>query len=127
MKAIKLFIIGAIIFGFIQACGSKSKTKAVYPPGTINCYVPFELNPLNSNDTINRMFYDGTRVGHWIIFEFTTANNSQGMEAARSAIRIKVEEGNYVNGKKEGLWKFYKKDGTLRGSSEYKNGEMSMC
>lgn len=126
MKAIKLFILGALVASFIQACNVKSKAEPlerIVINNQRSCYLPFELNPLNTNDTINRMFYDGTKEGHWIVFEYITVNNVQGLESARPPVRVKVEEGNYVNGKKDGLWKFYKKDGTIREKAVFNNGE----
>lgn len=112
------------VTSFIQACNVKAKTEPVEHiviNGERSCYVPFELNPMDINDTINRMFYDGTKLGHWIVFQWIVPNGKNPLGAATSPVRAKLEEGNYVNGKKEGFWKFYRKDGTFRDSVPYVN------
>ena len=128
MKTIKLVIIGAFVAWIIYACNSKSKTaQARNLISTFNtnrtCYVPFELNPLNNMDTINRMFYDGTKLGHWITFKWIFPEGEYCGRTSQKPVCVKVEEGNYVNNKREGFWKFYRKDGTFRDSVIYKDGE----
>lgn len=125
METIKLFILTGLIACFIQACNIKAKTEPVAktPTSERTCYVPYEINPLNNNDTINRMFYDGTKIGHWIVFQWVTPKGELQMGTAKRHGRAKLEEGNYVNGKKEGYWKSYRQDGRLRDSVLFNNGE----
>ena len=47
--------------------------------------------------SINQKDANGRKTGKWIIYQKGT--------------KIKFEEGNFVNGRKEGLWKRYKADG----------------
>jgi hypothetical protein len=117
---------------FILAWNNKSKTESAASPtklirSEMGCYLPFELNPLGNNDTINRMCYEGTKAGHWIVFQWIIPNGKQPLGAAVSPVRAKLEEGYYLSNKKEGFWKFYKTDGTLRDSIEFKNDEPSGC
>lgn len=125
MKTIKLFILVGFVASFIQACNINAKTEPVANNSNNkkSCYVPFEINPINTNDTINRMFYDGTKIGHWIVFQWVTPKGELPMGTAKRHGRAKLEEGNYVNGKKEGFWKSYRQDGTLRDSVLFNNGE----
>ena len=69
------------------------------------------------------MFYDGTKLGHWIVFQWIYPNTKTTIGTAQKAVRAKWEEGNFVNGKREGYWKKYRTDGTFRDSVLYKNGE----
>ena len=124
MKTVKILILGIVVVCFIVACNVKSETKPLQHIVINNvktCYVPYELNPLDINDTINRMFYDGTKLGHWIVFQMVIPNGALPLGAARPPVRAKMEEGNYINNKKEGYWKKYRTDGTFRDSVPYVN------
>lgn len=123
MKTFKLFTLGTIAVCFIQACGGKAKTETVENMGR-GCVDIYELNVLDNSDTINRTYGDGTKEGHWITFEWTDPNEkmvNENKENLAKAGRAKIEEGYYKDNKKEGFWKFFNKDGTLKDSVEYKN------
>jgi len=65
---------------------------------------------VRSIEKINRYNLSGLKTGKWIIYK----NNSE---------RI-IEEGNYSNGKKNGLFKIYNKRGDLDRIETYKNGKL---
>lgn len=73
--------------------------------------------PLNRllNDTINQRDSNGLKQGHWIYY---------GSDRPESGIPTngKVEEGTYIDDKKEGIWIKYHNDGvTPKLKGEYKN------
>lgn len=74
---------------------------------------------LYGSDTINRINVKGEKVGLWILL----SNNSNGE-------KIKVSEGNFNQGKKEGKWRDYYANGEKKSIVEYKdgrpNGEVAM-
>lgn len=123
MKAIKLFIIGAATFCFIQSCGSKSEPVAINQGpsaiDTINigCLGSYDINPSDGKERINQVYgKDHIKDGHWITFGYAITNSVDN-----KAGRVKLEEGYYRKNKKTGFWKFYKEDGTIKDSVEYKN------
>ena len=128
----KLFIIGIVIFCFIQACGNRSET-VITEQGTntidtinIGCLGSYEINVLGNGETINRLYgKERIKQGHWINFEFIIPTGKQSFEANenknKKVARTKLEEGYYRHNKKEGFWKSYNKYGTLKDSLQYKN------
>lgn len=71
-----------------------------------------------SNDTIgdNQIDSNGKRQGYWII------TGSMTTELGYDA-KAKVEEGNYVDSRKEGLWKKYWPTGTIKSEINYISGK----
>jgi len=106
MKTLKPFALGAITICMIQAC-KEPKTNSMEDKYSAGSY---ELNVDGRNDTINMIYADGSKEGHWIIKVWTAETG-----------RIKTAEGYYKDNKKEGYWKFFNKDGSLKDSVEYKN------
>lgn len=68
---------------------------------------------LSQSDTINQKDQSGKQ-GFWIYYGKDRPNLNYPDSA-------KVEEGRYVNDRKEGLWKKFNPDGTLRIEGVYKN------
>lgn len=67
---------------------------------------------------INQVDENGLRQGYWIIKGYMVNDDAFGPNAT-------VEEGNYVNNRKEGLWKKYYPTGILRSEITYKNNRPS--
>lgn len=66
---------------------------------------PIKSNNLSwTQDTVNKTDVNGHKQGRWIITE-----------------RIIIEEGSYKDNKREGFWKHYNSDGSIKDSIEYKN------
>jgi antitoxin component YwqK of YwqJK toxin-antitoxin module len=68
-----------------------------------------------ANGEINRTDETGRRQGYWIITGYMTTDASYAPNA-------KVEEGEYVNNLKEGLWKRYWPNGKLKTEITYAQG-----
>ena len=78
--------------------------------GRIITYLTYKNGYLQYQESINRYNIKGLKTGKWIEF-FSNSN------------RIS-EEGNYSNGKRNGLFKIYNKRGKLERIETYKNGEL---
>ncbi|MBA2612413.1 MAG: hypothetical protein H0U95_10605 [Bacteroidetes bacterium] len=123
MKPIKLFLLGIIALFFIPACTIETVAVAVkedlnaIDTITTGCLVSYDINPLDNTEKINQVRgKDNIKDGHWITFGFAVTKTNDN-----KTNRIKIEEGYYRKNKKIGFWKFYKEDGTLKDSVEYKN------
>lgn len=68
----------------------------------------------NSDRDLNQVDENGMRQGYWIIKGYMINDDAFGPNAT-------VEEGNYVNNRKEGLWKRFYASGILRSEITYKN------
>ncbi len=68
-----------------------------------------------NNDTINKIDSEGRKQGKWIIFGKHKAGSCYQAEQ-------KVEEGKYVDNKKNGLWIEYYCNGKLKNKIQYVNG-----
>jgi len=123
MKTIKLFTFGTLVLFLIQACADKTEIVTIKQDTnaidtlTIGCCGSYDINPSDNKEKINQVYgKDRIKDGHWINFDFAVT------KAADNKInRIKIEEGYYRRNKKVGFWKFYKEDGTLKDSVEFKN------
>ncbi len=62
---------------------------------------------------LNRIDANGQRQGYWIIKGYMVEENGFGANST-------VEEGHYINGNKEGLWKRYYPSGSLRNEITYR-------
>jgi hypothetical protein len=123
MKTIKLFTFGTLAVFFIQACADKTEAVTIKQDtnsiDTINigCLASYDINPLDNKEKINQVYgKDKVKDGHWITFGFAVTKTTD-----KKTNRIKIEEGYYRKNKKEGYWKFFKDDGTIKDSVEYKN------
>jgi antitoxin component YwqK of YwqJK toxin-antitoxin module len=75
----------------------------------------FPLLGWSQNDTINRLDENGRKQGCWIYFGKDRPESGYPAEG-------KIEEGNYLNDRKTGVWTKYHKDGvTVKIRGEYKN------
>ncbi|MBN4072511.1 hypothetical protein JYT74_00595 [Crocinitomix catalasitica] len=74
------------------------------------------LNVRAQNDTLNQIDDQGLKQGYWMI----TGKMRPEIEYSADA---KIEEGRYVDGRKEGAWlKYYRDPNVLRLSGNYVNG-----
>ncbi len=71
-----------------------------------------------NNDTVNRMDENSQRIGHWVVFNRTKKLPDYAPDQV-------VEEGDYVSGKKEGIWKQYWNNGKVKSEITYK-GNLQM-
>lgn len=94
---------GAIILLFTFSCSVRSDRK---------CLNSFELG--DTGDTINIIDCKGLQQGHWIISKVIMTDKTH-------AKMIKIEEGFFRDNKKEGFWKFFNTDGSIKDSLEYKD------
>src|SRR3954470_8655754 len=81
-------------------------------------FMPFFLIlnfTVRGNDTINKTDSAGSKQGYWIIRNDVRKLQNYSADAV-------VDEGCYVNSKKEGLWKTHFPNGTLKSEVAYKNG-----
>jgi hypothetical protein len=118
----KNIILIAILFVLIS-CNTKtelhealSSNKHAAPISQKGCLASYETV---NGETINKTYGGDIKDGHWIHFEFVIPTAKENKD--KKVVRAKMEEGYYKENKKEGFWKFYNKDGTLKESVEYKN------
>jgi|GEM_PF-1340797 len=69
------------------------------------------------NDTINRISSDGLKQGKWIYF----GNEKTKKKYNNNNKRPVIEEGEYINGKKEHQWKSYFENGRIKSEITYVN------
>lgn len=94
MKAIKLFLL-AIIIGYGDLSAQSLTTNG------------------HLSDSINQKNSKGKKEGKWILY--SEVSNSTGY-----GIIHKLEEGKYIDGKKEGVWKDYYYNGKCRNQITFK-------
>ena len=92
----------------------------------------YELSGPAGKDTVN-LIYDGKKEGRWIVrdhvkVEVSLCKDSTHKDSKKNTYsKIEyciVEEGFYKSNKKEGLWKHYHPDGSVKDSVVYKNDEV---
>jgi hypothetical protein len=121
MSTIKLLAFLALGSCFIHSCqeGSDEKISEGGSRDTLmdGCLAGFEI--VENGDTINRIYGNNKiRQGHWIIFVLVSR------DADSPLVKAKMEEGHYHHNKRTGFWKTYNKNGTVRDSSEYRDGAL---
>jgi hypothetical protein len=125
MKKVKVIILITCLF-FACACqeetsSSKSTSEHVFD----------STYELLGKDTINRTDERG-RQGLWVVYDqnhFVNSNYSQapsdsiakGKRVPMASLLI-LEQGNYKDNAKQGLWLYYNTDGFFRDSIYYKDG-----
>lgn len=77
--------------------------------------IPYQSFSIYKGDTINIIDANGLKVGKWIVFGKDVSKPDYSPEQI-------VEEGVYVNNKKEGLWISYYPNGMKKSEITYKNG-----
>lgn len=78
------------------------------------CFPAFSQNfELHNGDTINKIDVNRKRQGHWRVKAKSPKNHGY-------ANGTLLEEGKFVNSRKEGLWKKYFPDGSLKSEVTYK-------
>ncbi len=127
MKSIILITLSIFVSCFVSSCNDNTAVSVKQSPinraDTLNigCLSSFEINPFGTNDTINRIYGDKRiKEGYWIIFGFIPTKKEHATSVSK-LVRMKLADGYYKKDKKEGFWKFYKEDGSLKDSVEYRN------
>lgn len=87
-------------------------------PDKTNRIVGTSSYELSNGDTIN-LIYNGLKQGHWVVMKTIAVNHV----SVTKTERVVVEEGFYKDNKKEGVWKYFNNDGSLKDSVLYNNGE----
>ena len=131
MKTFCFYTLLIFIYGSLMSCHEKEETldnlSALEASDMIDrgCLSSFEINSGGTGDTINKIYGKDFKVGHWIDFELITTNLKTNIDTGKTGDmrlkRIKREEGYYINNKKEGFWKLYNFDGSIKDSVEFKN------
>jgi len=75
----------------------------------------FELDPSNGRDSINIIDFKGLKQGRWIIFGKTKPNTCYQPTS-------KIEEGKYIDNRKNGIWKEYFCNGNAKNKITFQNG-----
>ncbi|HEY1038817.1 MAG TPA: hypothetical protein VGF30_05390 [Bacteroidia bacterium] len=81
----------------------------------VNYPSSFELTP-GIKDTVNIIDHKGNKQGHWIITRTVTNDTTDKTEL------LWVEDGFYIDNKKEGCWRKYDEKGKWKDSVNFKNG-----
>lgn len=120
------FIIACLIF-FMPSC--RNKAKGDFHKGrNIKSIHTCEVI---KGDTLNRTDFAGEKQGRWVITKGVVVTKTvQSAYTGQAGLHTKVvkelewlklEEGMYVNNKKEGVWKSFHPSGSLKYSILYKN------
>lgn len=126
MKKLTLFLTLFITLVMI-ACQNEEK-----PLGRPLGECSFELTGPGGKDTVN-LIYDGKKEGRWIFRDHVKVEVSLCKDSTHKDLKkhsysemqyCVIEEGFYKNNKKEGLWKHFNPDGTVKDSVVYKNGDV---
>lgn len=118
----KIILIPILLFILIS-CNSKKEEHGPLNTGIGSAPVS-EKGCLESFETvngerINKTMGNNIKDGHWIHYEFVIPTAKKNKDS--KVVRAKMQEGYYKENKKEGFWKFFNTDGTLKDSVEYKN------
>ena len=127
MKAIKSVFTLTILL-LIQSCGDKTKTPDKKADRDQKAIQSFEVYRM---DTINKTDFSKNKQGHWEIRKAVactktvtaiyTGETGVQTKVLNAVDMVKLEEGLYVDNKKEGLWKLYYPSGRIKDSLVYKN------
>lgn len=127
MKAIRsIFVLTTLLLNY--SCDDKAKTANKEAEQDLKAIQSWETN---GKDTINRTDFAKQKQGHWEIRKFvactktvqTIYTGEPGIHTkiSKGTDMVKLEEGMYVDNKREGLWKIYFPSGSLKDSIVYKN------
>lgn len=75
----------------------------------------FEIDPVNRKDTINLIDFQGMKQSRWIVY----GKNKPDTCYAKTS---KVEEGNYTDNRKKGIWASYFCSGNVHKKITFQNG-----
>lgn len=75
----------------------------------------YELDPSNGKDSINIIDFKGLKQGRWIIFGKSKPNSCYQPTS-------KVQEGKYIDNRKNGIWKEYYCNGNTKNKITFQNG-----
>ncbi len=122
MKTIKLFFAAAGLLCLVQACSDEPIVKEnsnTTDTVNIGCLASYELLPGEKIDTVNKLYgKEKIKHGRWVDYELSVqAEKSNTLKTTR----VITGMGHYKKNKKEGLWRFFKPDGSLKDSVVYKN------
>lgn len=128
MKPLHLLIL-FITFCLLQACDNTQTTIAANsgPANDYGCPIVYR------GDTINK-YYHGVKQGHFVVFDTDVQRNTNLTKSPPDAVYTEVnkqnsltspgkplEEGDYKDDKKQGVWVYYNADGTIKNKVEYKD------
>jgi hypothetical protein len=127
MKAINSIAILTIVL-LTQSCGNKEKTAEKKEQANPRETRSFEVV---EGDTCN-FTVSGKKQGHWkIVRPVACTKTIQAIYTGEPGVStkilsddmdwVKLEEGDYIDGKREGLWKFFFPSGKIKDSVVYKN------
>jgi hypothetical protein len=112
MKIIGKIFIMIMVFQITRCAGGSNKAKADRDKNHYSGTCSWEVV---DRDTINKTNCDGKKQGRWILFS----------AQLRGKLNVKIEEGNYVNNLKQGLWKYYDSTEKLVRVVNFKNDQGS--
>lgn len=125
----KPFILVAVTCCFIQSCSDKPKisTEDLGPADNYGCPIVY------NGDTINRS-YKGVKQGHFVLFDTDVQRNTAHTKSPPEAVYTEVnkqnsmtspgkplEEGDYKDDKKQGIWTYYNPDGSIKTTVKFKD------
>lgn len=128
MKTISyLFLFIAVTL--LPACDNQPSTLTnnLGPADSFGCPIVYH------GDTINK-YYHGVKQGHFVLFDTDVQRNTNYTKSPPDAVITEVnkqnsltspgkplEEGDYKDDKKQGVWVYYNADGTIKTKIEYKD------
>lgn len=107
--------LAAIIF---SSCGDDAHKNSADSANVNAADSPGTAPKVTLKSQLNNIDANGKRQGKWIIYGKMSGNAAYGPTD-------KVEEGNYIDDKKEGLWKEYNPNESLKREVYYKDGKES--
>lgn len=99
-----------------SSCGDDTNKDSTDSANVNIADSPGPVPKVTLKSQLNAIDANGKRQGKWIIYGKMSGNAAYGPTD-------KVEEGNYVDDKKEGVWKEYNPDETLKREVYYKDGK----
>ena len=129
---VKIIIQLIVALAFVQSC-TDDKPDSTAPTATnvydtlnLCCLSSYDIDLEGRHDTINKIYgKDKIKHGRWVNYAFNRKTHSSGKDSTSTNLadlpRIKTEEGLYRFNQRQGFWKFYEADGSLKDSVEYRN------
>lgn len=116
MKILKLINVLTVSLFILLSCEHQQS----------NGHIGMGSYELKGLDTFNVTDNHGLKQGYWIERGFVVPGGkrpNETMEEMKKRVdQVKLEEGLYKDNKKQGVWKYFHDDGTLKKTTEYKDG-----